>query len=45
MLCSRCETRSVLGKTALTISETVERLFSAEKDLDITGSSFHKLAG
>lgn len=44
-LCSRCGTRSVPGKMALKISETVERLFSAGKDLDMTGISFHKLAG
>ncbi|OQW35536.1 MAG: hypothetical protein A4E20_00660 [Nitrospira sp. SG-bin2] len=44
MLCSRCGTRSVPGKTALKISEMVERLFSAGKDLDMTGISFHKLA-
>jgi len=44
MLCGRCRTRSVPGKTALKISETVERLFRASKDLDMTGISFHKLA-
>lgn len=43
MLCGRCGTRSVPGKTALKISETVERLFRAGKDLDMTGISFHKL--
>ena len=44
MLCSRCETRSVPGKTALKISDAVERLLRAGKDLDMTGISFHKLA-
>ena len=32
------------GRTALKISDTVERLFRAGKDLDMTGISFHKLA-
>ncbi|MEK9142889.1 MAG: YgiT-type zinc finger protein [Nitrospirota bacterium] len=45
MLCERCGTRSVPGQTALKISDAVERLFRAGKDLDMTGISFHKLAG
>jgi hypothetical protein len=36
--------RSVSGKTAIKISETVKRLFSAGKELDMTGIPFHKLA-
>jgi len=44
MLCERCGARSVPGKTALKISDAVERLFRAGKDLDMTGISFHKLA-
>jgi hypothetical protein len=34
----------VPGKTALKISDAVERLFRAGKALDMTGISFHKLA-
>jgi len=45
LLCSRCGTRSVPGPTALKISETIEQLFKAGKDLDSTGISFHKIAG
>lgn len=44
MLCERCGTRSIPSQTALKISDTVERLFHAGKDLDMTGISFHKLA-
>jgi YgiT-type zinc finger domain-containing protein len=44
MLCGRCGARSVPGRTALKISDAVERLFRAGKDLDMTGISFHKLA-
>ena len=44
MLCGRCGARSVPGKTALKISDAVERLFRTGKDLDMTGISFHKLA-
>lgn len=44
MLCGRCGARSIPGQTALKISDTVERLFHAGKDLDMTGISFHKLA-
>jgi hypothetical protein len=42
MLCGRCGMRSVPGKTALKISDAVERLFRPGKDLDMTGISFHK---
>jgi hypothetical protein len=44
MPCGRRGTRSVPGKTALKISDAVERLFRAGKDLDMTGIFFHKLA-
>ena len=44
MLCGRCGARSVPGVTALKISDAVEKLFRAGKDLDMTGISFHKLA-
>jgi YgiT-type zinc finger domain-containing protein len=44
MLCGRCGARSVPGMTALKISDAVEKLFRAGKDLDMTGISFHKLA-
>ena len=44
MLCKRCGTRSIPGPTALKISDAVERLFKAGKDLDTTGISFHKVA-
>jgi len=40
MLCRRCGTRSVPGKTALKISDAVERLFRAGKDLDMTAFPF-----
>jgi hypothetical protein len=43
MLCGQCGVRSVLGGTALKISDAVERLFPAGKDRDMTGISFHKL--
>jgi hypothetical protein len=39
-----CGARSVPGKTALKISDAVERLFRAGIALDMTGISFHKLA-
>lgn len=45
MLCERCGKRSIPGPTALKISDAVERLFRVGKDLDMTGISFHKLAG
>jgi len=45
MLCRRCGTRSVNGPTALRITDAVDRLFQAGKDLDSTGISFHKVAG
>jgi len=45
MLCPRCGTRSVPGPTAVKISDAVARLFRTGKDLDMTGISFHKLAG
>jgi hypothetical protein len=41
---NRCETRSVPGPTALRISNAVEGLFRAGKELDSTGISFHKIA-
>ncbi|NGZ97444.1 MAG: hypothetical protein CV089_15220 [Nitrospira sp. WS110] len=44
MLCSRCGMRSIPGKMALKISDAVERLFRAGKELDMTGISFHRLA-
>lgn len=44
MLCGKCGTRSIPGPTALKISEAVERIFKAGKDLDSTGISFHKVA-
>ena len=44
MLCGHCGTRSVPGMAALKISDAVEKLFRAGKDLDMTGISFHKLA-
>ena len=44
LLCSRCGTRSVPGPTALKISNAVEGLFRAGKELDSTGISFHKVA-
>ena len=44
MLCGKCSTRSIPGPTALKISEAVERIFRAGKDLDSTGISFHKVA-
>lgn len=44
MLCSRCGTRSIPGLAALKISETVDRLFKAGKEIDSTGISFHKMA-
>jgi YgiT-type zinc finger domain-containing protein len=44
MLCGRCGARSVPGMTALKISDAIEKLFRAGKDLDMTGISFHKLA-
>ena len=44
MLCGRCGTRSIPGQTAIKISDAVDRLFRAGKDLDMTGISFHKLA-
>ncbi|MEK9141572.1 MAG: hypothetical protein AAB308_11015 [Nitrospirota bacterium] len=44
MLCGRCGMRSIPGKTALKISDAVERLFRAGKDFDMTGISFRKLA-
>ncbi len=44
MLYRRCGTRSIPGPTALRISDAVERLFRAGKDLDMSGISFHKLA-
>ena len=50
MLCGRCGTRSVPGKTALKISDAeMDRRKTAwqrraGKDLDMTGISFHKLA-
>jgi len=44
MLCGRCGTRSIPGAAALKISETVDRLFKAGKEIDSTGISFHKMA-
>lgn len=44
LLCSRRGTRSVPGPTALKISNAVEGLFRAGKELDSTGISFHKVA-
>lgn len=44
MMCSRCGTRSIQGAAALRISDAVEHLFEAGKELDSTGISFHKLA-
>ncbi len=44
MICRRCGTRSIPGPTALKISHMVEQLFTAGKDLDSTGVSFHKVA-
>ena len=45
LLCGRCGTRSIPGNTAVKISDMIERLFKAGKDLDSTGISFHKVAG
>ena len=44
LLCSRCGTRSIPGPTALKVSNAVEGLFQAGKELDSTGISFHKIA-
>ena len=44
MLCGKCGARSIPGPTALKISEAVERIFKAGKDLDSTSISFHKVA-
>jgi len=44
MLCGRRGTRSVPSKMVLKISDAVERLFRAGKDLDMTGIPWHKLA-
>ena len=43
LLCSRCGTRSIPGPTALKVSNAVEGLFQAGKELDSTGISFHKI--
>lgn len=45
MICGRCGARAILGPTAVKISNAVERLFEAGKDLDSTDISFHGLAG
>ncbi|MEW6545137.1 MAG: YgiT-type zinc finger protein [Nitrospirota bacterium] len=45
LLCGRCGTRSIPGPAALKISQAIDRLFKAGKDLDSTGISFHRMAG
>jgi hypothetical protein len=44
MICRRCGTRTIPGPIAVKISDAVERLFQAGRDLDSTGISFHKIA-
>ena len=44
MLCGPCGTKSIPGKAALKISDAVEQLFRAGKNLDMTDIFFHKLA-
>lgn len=43
LLCSRCRTRSFPGPTALKISNAVEGLFRAGKELDSARISFRKI--